>query len=136
MKIEQYLCIVDDQADWRFILEKLFALSFPHYPIRLFEHGQALLDDLAQTDLLPSLILMDRHMPVLDGLQTLRQLKQNPAYQPIPVVIMSAEATSTEIRDLFRAGANSFVRKPMDFTEQMEIVSLVGKYWLETNLNQ
>ncbi|CCH52010.1 response regulator receiver protein [Fibrisoma limi BUZ 3] len=133
MKILKYICIVDDQADLRFLLQKLFALSYPNHPVRLFENGQALLNELAHAEVLPALILMDRHMPILDGYQTLIQLKQHETYQPIPVVMMSAEASLAEVRALYRAGTNSFVRKQVDFGAQMEMVSQVGKYWLETN---
>ena len=128
------ICVVDDQADLRFIFQKLFSLSFPQYPLRLFEHGQALLDELPKLEQLPSLILMDRHMPVLNGYQTLLQLKQNPIYQLIPVVMMSAEASSDEIRACYRAGANSFLRKPIDFQSQLERITQIGQYWLQANL--
>lgn len=136
MTTVEFIYIVDDQADLRFILQRLFMLSFPNTPTRLFENGQALLNALAQADVLPALILMDRHIPILDGYQTLLQLKQHPTFQPIPVVMMSAEANSSEIKELFRAGANSFVRKQVEFKAQLEMVAQVGKYWLETNQNQ
>ncbi|GAB4023966.1 response regulator [Spirosoma koreense] len=136
MNTGRFVYVVDDQPDLRFIIQKIFALSFPDYQVYLFEHGQALLNGLAQTALRPTLILMDRHMPVLDGYQTLLQIKQNPAYQAIPVVIMSADADSSEIRALYMAGANSFVRKQIEFGAQMEMITQVGKYWLETSQNE
>ena len=128
------ICVVDDQADLRFILQNLFSLSFPRVQICLFEQGQALLDELPHLDQLPALILMDRHMPVLDGYQTLQKLKQDPNYQLIPVVMMSAEASASEIKDCYRAGANSFLRKPVEFQAQLEMVSRISQYWLQSNL--
>lgn len=128
------ICVVDDQVDFRFILQKLFSVSFPQLQIRLFEHGQALLDELPSLNRLPTLILMDRHMPVLDGYQTLQQLKQDPAYQLIPVIMMSAEANTFEIRACYRVGANSFLRKPIEFKAQLDLVTQIGQYWLQTNL--
>ena len=134
MNSKQWICVVEDQADLRFILQKIFAISLPQYPVYLFENGQVLLKELPHLDPLPSLILMDRHMPVLDGYQTLRQLKQDPAYQLIPVVMMSADASAVEIKDCYRAGANSFLRKPISFQLQLEIISQLGQYWLQSNL--
>lgn len=131
----QWVCVVDDKADLRFILKKMFNLSFPQYPIRLFENGRILLDKLPHQDLLPSLILMDYHMPVLDGYQTLCQLKQHPVHQVIPVVMMSAEASKSQIQACYRAGANSFLRKPIDFSAQLDLISQLGQYWLQTNLS-
>lgn len=130
----QWICVVDDQADLRFILRKLFSLSFPQYPLRLFENGQVLLDELTHQSSLPSLILLDFHMPVLNGYQTLLQLKQHPVYQLIPVVVMSAEASPAEIKACYQAGANSFLRKPMNFQSQLEMIAQVGQYWMQTNL--
>ncbi|MRS65315.1 response regulator [Larkinella terrae] len=134
MIVERSIYIVDDHADFRFILKQLFSMAVPRSTTRLFENGQALLDGLNQSDALPVLILMDCHMPVLDGYQTILQLKQSAAYRHIPVVMMSSEADSSEIRNLYRAGANSFIRKPIEFTAQMELVAQLGKYWLDTNL--
>lgn len=135
MEKEKSIYIVDDQADQRFILQKLFTMSFPQCRLYLFGNGQDLLDKLPELTERPSLILMDYHMPILDGYQTLRRLKQDPAYDLIPVVMMSAEANRTEIQACYRAGANSFLRKQLDFQLQLEMVSKIGQYWLQTNLD-
>lgn len=81
----------------------------------------------------PSLILLDRHMPELDGHQTLIRLKQHPAYQKIPVVMMSADANQVEIDDCFEAGANSFLLKNNNFDSLKETMSIICQYWLELN---
>jgi CheY-like chemotaxis protein len=130
----KWICVVDDKADFRFILRKLFTLSFSQYPVHLFENGQVLLDELPRQPSLPSLILLDYHMPVLNGYRTLCQLKQQAMYQAIPVVMMSAQASAAEIKACYQAGANSFLRKPITFQRQLELVGQLGQYWLQTNL--
>lgn len=106
--------VVDDQADYRFILQQVFSRHFPAYPVRFFAGGQALLAELALVDHQPSLILLDRHMPGLDGHQTLLALKSQPAYKKIPVVMMSGESSVLDINECYEAGANSFLCKPLD----------------------
>ena len=133
MNSSRLTCIVEDQADYRFLLQKLFTINFPDYPVRLFPNGKALLEELPQINPMPALVLMDRHMPELDGYQTLLRLKKDPLHQSIPVVMMSAQATPAEIKDCYQAGANSFLKKQIDFSLLMETISRTGQYWLELN---
>ena len=82
---------------------------------------------------LPVLILLDLKLPKVDGLTVLKALKGNPATRRIPVVVLS---TSREDRDVLAAydlGANSYVRKPVDFDKFVEMVRLLETYWLSLN---
>lgn len=127
-------CIVDDDADYRFLLQLLFKRSFPDWPVLFFSGGQALLDGLANISQPPSLILLDRHMPHFDGHQTLEVLKQHPAYKRIPVVMMSAHATGKEIDGCYESGVNSFLSKSLEAVALQETLAMIGRYWLEFNL--
>ena len=127
------LYIVDDEADYRFILQKVFSHFLSAYPVRFFSSGHALLEALSQMEQKPSLILLDRHMPNLDGNQTLLQLKQHPAYQKIPVVMMSAHASLPEIEACYEAGVNSFLFKKTDLTSLKDSMMAICQYWLELN---
>ena len=134
MKPPRLTCIVDDDADYRLLLQLLFKRSFSRYPVRFFAGGQELLDALASQSPLPSLILLDRHMPELDGHQTLVCLKQHPTYKKIPVVMMSAHASRREIEGCYESGVNSFLSKNIDPFSQQEALSTICRYWLELNL--
>jgi two-component system response regulator len=82
---------------------------------------------------LPALILLDLRLPKVDGLTVLKVLKENPATRRVPVVVLS---TSREDRDVLAAydlGANSYVRKPVDFDKFVEMVRLLEIYWLSLN---
>lgn len=82
---------------------------------------------------LPAVVLLDLKLPKVDGLQVLRQLREHPATKLVPVVILT---TSREDRDLvqgYSLGANSYVRKPVDFVEFMDAVRQLGVYWLLMN---
>jgi two-component system response regulator len=81
----------------------------------------------------PVLVLLDLKLPKIDGLEILRRIRSEASTQSIPVVILT---TSSEVKDKaesYRLGANSYIRKPLDFEQFMEITRQLGTYWLELN---
>ena len=96
----------------------------------LFGRGAYQGRDLTQQ---PSLILLDLKLPKMDGLEVLKALRANENTRLIPVVVMT---TSKEEDDLVRSysyGANSYIRKPVDFNQFIDAVRQVGLYWLVLN---
>ncbi|MFO1386440.1 MAG: response regulator [Chitinivorax sp.] len=96
----------------------------------LFGRGAYQGRDLTQQ---PSLILLDLKLPKMDGLEVLKALRANEHTKLIPVVVMT---TSKEEDDLVRSysyGANSYIRKPVDFNQFIDAVRQVGLYWLVLN---
>lgn len=96
----------------------------------LFGRGAYQGRDLTQQ---PSLILLDLKLPKMDGLEVLKALRDNEHTRLIPVVVMT---TSKEEDDLVRSysyGANSYIRKPVDFNQFIDAVRQVGLYWLGLN---
>jgi len=82
---------------------------------------------------LPTLILLDLQLPRLDGLAVLKAIRADERTMLVPIVILTS---SKEEQDLIRGyslGANSYVRKPVDFGEFVEAVRVLGVYWLMTN---
>jgi two-component system response regulator len=81
----------------------------------------------------PQLVLLDLKLPKIDGLEVLRRIRAHPTTEMLPVVILT---TSNEERDRLAGylhGANSYVRKPIDFNEFMKAVHQLGVYWLTLN---
>ena len=111
-----HLCLVDDSADFRDLIQALAQQMWPHWPLSLFDSGQALLQYLPSLNPSPDLILLDQHMPDLDGQQTLAAIKKQPALQSIPVVLISADASGSEIKRGYEAGARAFLIKPLEYS--------------------
>jgi two-component system, response regulator len=84
-------------------------------------------------NVLPQVVLLDLKLPKIDGLEVLRQLRSDQRTKLTPVVILTS---SNEEQDRFKGydlGANSYVRKPVDFTKFIEAVRQLGLYWLVFN---
>jgi CheY-like chemotaxis protein len=81
----------------------------------------------------PHLVLLDLKLPRMDGLEVLRRLRADERTRTMPVVVLT---TSDEQRDLvesYNVGANSYIRKPVDFNQFSEAVRTIGVYWLSLN---
>lgn len=81
------------------------------------------------------LIILDLKLPKVNGIEVLRQLKFNEGTKTIPVVILTSSAERQDVIECYRAGANSFVVKPVEFDRFIETVGEVGRYWMEFNLS-
>jgi len=82
---------------------------------------------------LPTLVILDLKLPKLDGLEVLKAVRGDARTRLVPVVILTSSKEQQDLIQGYALGANSYVRKPVDFTEFMEAVRLLGIYWLMTN---
>jgi len=78
----------------------------------------------------PDLILLDLHMPRKDGFEVLAEIKENPEWRRIPVVVMTSSSKDADILRAYNLHANCFVTKPLDFEEFMEAVRSIEEFWL------
>lgn len=82
---------------------------------------------------LPTLVLLDIGLPRLNGLRVLHALRSDPRTELLPVVVLTSSDEERDRLQSYRSGANSYVRKPVDFDEFAETVARLGIFWLATN---
>jgi two-component system response regulator len=135
------ILLVEDSQDDADLTLRAFRNSGMECKIVLAHDGNQALDYLfargewtaRDPSVIPALILLDLKLPGASGLEILRQIRQNPRTQRIPVVVMSCSTEESDISASYAIGANSYVRKPVDFVEFAKAIGLLSRYWLQLN---
>jgi two-component system response regulator len=81
----------------------------------------------------PRLILLDKNLPLVDGIEVLRQIRSNPRTSLVPVVMMTTSEEDRDIIESYKLRVNSYIVKPVDFDQFSETVLQLGLYWLRVN---
>ncbi len=81
----------------------------------------------------PKVVLLDLKLPKVDGLEILRAVKSDPRTKAVPVVVMTSSKQQRDLVDSYHLGVNSYIQKPINFTEFQEVIRQLGYYWLAIN---
>ncbi len=128
----------DDEDDYVLISEALKESKIAN-TIKWVKDGVELMDYLLrqgayedpQSSPKPYLILLDLNMPRKDGREALREIKSNPKLRHIPVVVLTTSSMDEDLIASYDLGVNSYIRKPVNFSDFVEVVKTLGKYWFE-----
>ena len=104
-------------------------------PVNIARDGEEALEFMQRWekgDPLPLIILLDLKLPKVDGLEVLRQIKNNEEFKTIPVVVLTSSSEDRDIKTAYQYGANSYIVKPVDFEKFMAVASEIEIYWLAT----
>lgn len=82
----------------------------------------------------PTLVLLDLKLPGKSGLEVLKELRAAPSTRYVPIVVLTTSVLEEDMIQSYENGANSFIRKPVDFSTFLHEIELVCHYWLDTNL--
>ena len=140
MSIKTILLIEDDPDD-RELMRLAFAESnIRHNLVTVSDGAEALNYLLGQGEfrgrdrsLLPALILLDLDLPRISGVEVLKQIRANSQIKLLPVVIISSSSEPQDLIDSYINGCNSYIRKPIHFTQLQNFVREVITYWLTVN---
>lgn len=129
----------DDEDDYLLTLEALKEAGVSN-EVHWVKDGNEIMEYLSSklkgnngsTGQLPSVILLDLNMPKKDGREALEEIKSNPNFRKIPVIVMTTSSADSDITKSYDLGVNSFIQKPDRFHELVEIVQVVFNYWLNT----
>lgn len=141
MTRSRLILLVEDNPDDVLLTLRAFERSHVANEILVVGDGEEALDFLfatgphAQRDVtrMPEVILLDLKLPKLDGLEVLRRLRADPRTRRLPVVILTSSNEQQDLIATYDLGANSFVRKPVDFEQFADAARQLGLYWLVLN---
>lgn len=137
---KKYILLVEDNPDDVELTKLAFKKNNFANEIKVVEDGQEAVDFLlgdhpngVKENGLPELILLDLKLPKLNGHEVLKQIKGATKLKRVPVVILTSSQEEEDIIKGYDLGANSYVRKPVDYQDFVEVVNNMGVYWLAIN---
>jgi two-component system response regulator len=141
MNEQKAILLVEDNDDDVALTLRAFKRSHLMNPIDVARDGVAALDYLFARNAhehraslpLPTLVILDLKLPRLDGLGVLKAIRADERTRFLPVVILTSSKEEQDLISGYALGANSYVRKPVDFTEFIEAAKVLGFYWLMIN---
>lgn len=135
------ILLVEDNPDDELLTLRALAKNNIMNEVVVVRDGAEALDFLfgrgvyATRDLrvMPTVTLLDLKLPKIDGLEVLRQVRANEQTRLLPIVILTSSKEEQDLLTGYRLGANSYVRKPVDFAQFVDAVRQLGLYWLVLN---
>jgi CheY-like chemotaxis protein len=140
MPNKKIILIEDNKSDIDLTL-RAFKKAQISNPIVVLEDGKEALDYLfcqenyASNDLSeePELILLDLKLPIIDGIQVLKEIRSNEKTRRYIVIILTSSKEESDLIMSYNLGVNSYIRKPVDFTEFVNLIKQIGNYWILLN---
>lgn len=137
--IKNILLVEDDPLDVELTLAALKGHHFANKVFVVQDCAEALdylfrrgkFQDRSGED--PIFVLLDNKMPKVSGLEVLKAMKADAQLKMIPVVVLTSSGETPDLHEFYQHGVNSYVVKPVDFTEFMKVVSQLGVFWAVVN---
>ena len=138
---KRIILLVEDNLDDVALTQRAFKKGNVFNELIVAPDGAEALDYLFGTgkyagqrdERIPELILLDLKLPKIDGLEVLRRLRADEGTRLLPVVVLTSSKEDQDIVDSYKFGANSYIRKPVDFNQFVEAAKNLGLYWLVLN---
>jgi CheY-like chemotaxis protein len=133
----QPILLVEDNPDDEELTRIAFAESKLINELVVMRDGAEALEYLLDPDgkghALPALVLLDLKLPKVDGLEVLRQVRASPRTRLLPVVVLTTSKEESDLVASYQTGCNSYIRKPVAFSQFVEAVRQLSVYWMVLN---
>ncbi|HZP18230.1 MAG TPA: response regulator [Terriglobales bacterium] len=137
MNTEPMILLVEDNPDHEVLAIRALKKNNIANSIAVARDGQEALDLLlpppAKAAVVPQVVLLDLKLPKVDGLEVLKRLRADARTRLLPVVILTSSDEEEDMIRSYELGANSYIRKPVDFNNFIEATRQLGMYWLVLN---
>jgi two-component system response regulator len=130
------ILLVEDNADDEQLTLRAMRQSDVPNIIRVARDGAEAIDALfgpGNGGRLPDLVLLDLKLPKVSGLEVLQRIRTEESTKTLPIVVLTSSDEERDIVESYNLGANSYIRKPVDFDEFIDAVRQLGLYWLSMN---
>lgn len=133
------ILLVEDNPDDELLTLRALKKNHIQNEVLIARDGPEALDylfgakDGSKGPIRPAMILLDLKLPKIDGIEVLRRLRAQPETRLTPVVILTSSREEQDLIAGYQLGANSYIRKPVDFEQFSEAVRYLGLYWLVLN---
>ncbi|NNC70365.1 MAG: response regulator [Flavobacteriaceae bacterium] len=124
---ELKVVLVDDDFDDRLFFEEAINEIKIDTDLKIFNHGQLLMDYLYEENSFPDLIFLDLNMPIKNGMECLKEIRGIPKFKEIIIAIYSTSSSEQDIENTFVNGANIYINKPNSFKELKKVIEKVLK---------
>ena len=143
MRDEAVILLVEDREEDVLFIRKAFEKAHVPNPLVVVRDGEDAIRYLAgerqysnrEEYPLPKLILLDLKMPRVDGFEVLKWIRSRPELSGVVVVVLTSSEQIRDVNAAYRLGANSFMVKPTDFQNIIELSKLIRDYWLHANVS-
>lgn len=127
------ILLVEDNPDDEMLARRAFRAESRAHSMTVARDGIDAINCATGLDKPPSLVLLDLNLPGVDGFKVLEAIRRHPPAMTTPVVVLTSSSDEKDITRAYALGANSYITKPVDFAEFMEVVRQLSAYWLDLN---
>jgi CheY-like chemotaxis protein len=141
MPDQSVILLAEDREDDILLVRRSFAKAYISNPLQVVRDGVEVVAYLEgegkfsnrEEYPLPDLLLLDLKMPKMDGFEVLKWVREHPTLRPLPIVVLTSSERMRDVNVAYQLGANSFLVKPMDFENFVEMSRFLTGFWLNLN---
>lgn len=141
MRNDRPILLIEDNPDDEALTLRAFSKNAIDNPVVIARDGVEAIEYLfggaagpGKPAPLPAVVLLDLKLPRIDGLEVLRRIRADEKTALLPVVVLTTSGERRDIEQAYQLGANSYIRKPIDYDKFVRSVGLIATYWLSLNL--